>query len=176
MFFGGCARASTPGLGRAQGTQCLLRDASSDHTLWDCYSSTPQLPPRQYQNQEITGVFVWVLAGYSHCWRGVHGREFGFVQAVSAADMSQTWEGHSRYATPLQMKSPDSWEKPAVLWPALCWRNHTARLPVIEKRSVWGVKVAWILCLHVPFKPFWCQERVVLILLQGGRPRGAAPG
>ena len=85
MFFGGRARAATPGLGRAQGTQCLLRDASPDHTLWDCYSSTPQLPPRQYQNQEITGVFVWVLAGYSHCWRGVHGRDFGFVQAVSVA-------------------------------------------------------------------------------------------
>lgn len=55
------------------------------HTLWDCYSSTPQPLPRQYQNRKITGVFVWVLAGYSHWWRGVHDRDFGFVQAVSAA-------------------------------------------------------------------------------------------
>lgn len=138
MFFGGCAWASNPGLGRAQGMWCLLRDASPDtHSL--NYSSTPQPPPRQYQNRKITGVFVWVLAGYSHWWRGVHDRDFGFVQAVSAAHGLVLRCG--RFTVDMRpfckWRGPDSWGKAcSPVRPAWCWRNHTARHPVIEREGV----------------------------------------
>lgn len=114
--------------------------------------------------------FLWVLDSYSHCTvRSLREGTLPFSllclqHMAQCSDMGGVQWVSDRFTN----------EEVQLLWEgcspgrhALCGSHHTARLSVIDKERVWGVKGAWVLCLWVCFMPFWCQEGAVLILSTG---------